>query len=675
MRRICAILACFAGLALFVPVVPGEEPAGEWIELFDGKTLNGWIKPFDWGEAWVEDGEIRLRGDKKFFLVYDRVFRDFELEVEVNVPVGGNSGIQFRSHFRHNKLWGYQAEVDTSPRRWAGGLYDEGRRGWLVPLKDQPEKQAAFKNGQWNHYRIKAVGAPYPDLGQRCANGRFRGHGREEPRSVRLCGSSAPRRARVDLPFPEHSNPDHRRRDGSGGRTIMSQGFSDRARCTAVAAVVWTALAMPMMAGVAPPERPNIVWLISDDQRWDDYSFMGHPWIQTPNLDRLASQSLVFERGYVPTSLCRPSLASMITGLYPHQHGVTGNDPAENRRDPAARQRIVDRFLQNPRLPAILREHGYFSFQAGKWWEGHYSNGGFTHGMTHGDVTRGGRHGDVGLTIGRQTMQPVYDFIDMAVAEGKPFFLWFAPMMPHLPHNPPDRLLEKYRRQGHPLPVARYYAMCEWWDEKCGELLAYLEGKNLTENTIVFYVCDNGWVQRQDGPGGPFGGPRGKRSAYDGGIRTPIMIRWPGKVQPRRDKESLATSLDLVPTVLAALEITAPRDFPGINLLDPGAVESRSAVFGEIYLHDIVDLRDPTQSLLHRWVLTRDWKYIWPTSLATGEFGPTGRMLSRIRLDPEEKINVAHLYPEQVTRCEEQIVAEWGRTGEGSDRDAHAVAR
>ena len=74
------------------------------------------------------------------------------------VPVGGNSGIQFRSHYRRNRLWGYQAEVDTSDRQWAGGFYEEGRRGWLVPLKGNAEAQAAFKNGQWNKYFIKAVG-------------------------------------------------------------------------------------------------------------------------------------------------------------------------------------------------------------------------------------------------------------------------------------------------------------------------------------------------------------------------------------------------------------------------------------------------------------------------------------------------------------------------------------
>ena len=72
---------------------------------------------------------------------------------------------------------------------------------------------------------------------------------------------------------------------------------------------------------------PNVVMIISDDQAWTDFGFMGHAEVQTPHLDALASRSMVFERGYVPSSLCRPSLATMITGLYPHEHGITGNDP------------------------------------------------------------------------------------------------------------------------------------------------------------------------------------------------------------------------------------------------------------------------------------------------------------------------------------------------------------
>src|SRR5947208_11721528 len=78
---------------------------------------------------------------------------------------------------------------------------------------------------------------------------------------------------------------------------------------------------------LAAEPKPNIVMIIGDDQAWTDYGFMGHKVIRTPNLDKLAAESLVFPQGYVPSSLCRPSLASMVTGLYPHQHGITSNDP------------------------------------------------------------------------------------------------------------------------------------------------------------------------------------------------------------------------------------------------------------------------------------------------------------------------------------------------------------
>ena len=182
--------------------------------------------------------------------------------------------------------------------------------------------------------------------------------------------------------------------------------------------------------------------IISDDHAWTDYSFMGHPSIRTPNLDRLASQSLVFPRGYVPASLCCPSLASIITGLYPHQHRVTSNDPpipqgmerGQFQKSEAFREgrELMNRHLEAvPTLPRLLKEKGYLSLQTGKWWQGDFSRGGFTHGMT-----KGNRHGDDGLDIGRKTMQPIYDFVGNARKDGKPFFVWYAPMPPHSPHPP-----------------------------------------------------------------------------------------------------------------------------------------------------------------------------------------------------------------------------------------------
>ncbi|HEX6068447.1 MAG TPA: sulfatase-like hydrolase/transferase, partial [Longimicrobiaceae bacterium] len=287
---------------------------------------------------------------------------------------------------------------------------------------------------------------------------------------------------------------------------------------------------------------PNIVMIVSDDHSWTDYGFMGHPEVRTPNLDRLARESFVYTRGYSTTALCRPSLATMITGLYPHEHGITGNDPPGGRPtmlDPAARAAMEAVFRRTETLPELLRRRNYVSLQTGKWWEGDPREHGFTAAMTHGDPTRGGRHGDEGLKIGREGMKPIFDFI--ASAGERPFFVWYAPLLPHTPHNPPQRLRDRYQAPGRAPEVASYYAMVEWLDETVGELLTHLDDNGLRENTVVLYVADNGWVQATGG--GSIFETRSKMSPYDAGTRTPIMIRWPGRVEPGRDDESLASTL------------------------------------------------------------------------------------------------------------------------------------
>ncbi len=112
---------------------------------------------------------------------------------------------------------------------------------------------------------------------------------------------------------------------------------------------------------------------------------MGHADIQTPNLDKLAARSLVFERGYVASPLCRPSLASMITGLYPFQHGITGNDVEGGSERAALDRPLRERFHKQSSFVQLLTKNGYLTHQSGKWWEGSFEDGGFTEGMTHGD--------------------------------------------------------------------------------------------------------------------------------------------------------------------------------------------------------------------------------------------------------------------------------------------------
>lgn len=403
-------------------------------------------------------------------------------------------------------------------------------------------------------------------------------------------------------------------------------------------------------------ERPNVVMIISDDQAWGDYSFMGHEQIETPHLDRLAEQSLTFTRGYVPNSLCRPSLATIVSGLYPHQHRISGNDPKgpKGASDYVKRRYELQKHIKRiPTLAKILGKEGYLSHQSGKWWEGSYQLGGFTHGMTHGDFTRGGRHGDEGLQIGRNGMQPVFDFMGMAKEQQKPFFVYYAPFLPHTPHNPPARLLNKYKEKTPHLPIAKYWAMCEWFDETCGELLTYLDKQELAENTIVVYVTDNGWINEQKSSRYA---PRSKRSPNEGGIRTPIMVRWPGKVAPKLDEKNLASSIDLVPTILAAMDLPTTEEMEGINLLDADAVSKRSAIFGEIFAHDIEDIDEPAESLRYRWVIDGPWKLIVPNPATESQ---AKVQLYQLLQDPHEKQELSTKHPEIVDRLSQQINGWW----------------
>ena len=423
-----------------------------------------------------------------------------------------------------------------------------------------------------------------------------------------------------------------------------------------------------MQGRIAQAAPPNVVLILSDDQAWTDYGFMGHEHIQTPHLDQLARESLTFTRGYVPDSLCRPSLTTIITGRYPHQHGIVGNDPPPPAdlvdapkgkvfRDPrylAIRNRYIEHIDDEQTLPDLLADYaGYLSHQSGKWWEGNFSRGGFTHGMTHGDRTRGGRHGDLGLNIGREGLKPVFDFMDMARKEEKPFFVWYAPFMPHTPHTPPERLLNKYKDKTPHLAVAKYWAMCEWFDETCGELMGYLDEHQLAENTIVVYVCDNGWINREDVSAYA---PKSKRSQYDGGTRTPIMVRWKGHITPRMDTTHLASSIDLVPTVLAAAGAAVPESLPGINLCDEAAVAKRKAIFGEILEHDIQDMDDPVASLRFRWVIDGTWKLIVPHP---GREPNAPVELYDLASDPAEEHNLANQQPERVSDLRKEIDAWW----------------
>ncbi|MDQ8188666.1 sulfatase family protein [Roseibacillus persicicus] len=422
-------------------------------------------------------------------------------------------------------------------------------------------------------------------------------------------------------------------------------------------------LSFSLLASAA--EKPNILFLLSDDQAWGDYSFMGHPHIETPHLDKLASQSLTFKRGYTPVPLCRPSLASILTGLHPHQHQVTGNDvalpqeagnPQLGRKDPRYAEQFTEVTAQwgtHPNWIRSLKESGYRSLQTGKWWEGRpVEEGDFTQGMTFGTPDKGGRHGDAGLDIGRKGIQPIKDFVQ--ASGDQPWFVWYGVFLPHTPHNPPQELLDKYLKKTDNPNIAAYWACCEWLDQTIGELMSFLEESGELENTLIIYTCDNGWIQDPERLN-RFN-PRSKQTVYEGGIRTPILFSWKDRIQPRIDDINLASNLDIWPTAAALCDTPLPEGLTGIDLTKFAEVENRTAIYGADYSHDMVELGSPEKSLEFRYIIDGDWKLIQPHAPRSPEAQPE---LYNLKNDPHEKENLVARQPDRAKALLTKLNAWW----------------
>jgi len=435
----------------------------------------------------------------------------------------------------------------------------------------------------------------------------------------------------------------------------------------------WTVLVIAMMAVLSghAADRPNIVYLISDDQTWSDYGFMGNASVHTPNLDRLASRSARFPNGYLTTSVCRPSLVTLMTGLYPHQHlvhfnhGPPGN-AAFNRIATAkayveTRSAEFELIQRVPTLPRLLAKDGYRCLQTGKFWEGHWRNGGFTEGMTTftgppatqsygggrklpgGEIVAHG-NGDHGLAIGRETMEPIETFILECEAQETPWLVWYAPYLPHQPHDSPERYYEiAKQRPGvdpHELP---YYAAIAQFDETVGRLIDFVEKNSDPANTIFVFVADNGWspskTPEKSRPEEFAHTKTSKRAPFDEGVRSPILIRWDGKITPASHPE-LVSGIDLVPTLLKAAGLPeAARDgMPGVDLL--GDLDPGRAVFGEIYPGDAKSLGHPEREVAYRWVRKGDYKLIVPHGAKPWGGYLQAEALYRVSEDPSEKRNL-----------------------------------
>ena len=382
--------------------------------------------------------------------------------------------------------------------------------------------------------------------------------------------------------------------------------------------------------------KPNVILIIGDDHGYPYFGFMGSEIVKTPHMDTLASSGVLFTNGYVPDNHCRPALQSLVTGILPYNYNQKRDSLKQEKKSEdfylKMNAKSKDDWESNfdyhalqyfQTMPKELSKLGYKSFQSGKWWEYHYKYGGFTHGMTSGWVreNRDGRNwfqqfmGGEGTDIGRVTNEPVFDFIKEN--KSNPFFIWYAPQLPHYPFDAPNKYRELYLGKGYSKSAVEYYANCTWFDDSVGELFKFLKDHDLYDNTLFVYVNDNGWEQepKQEFFDDPMrshnGGDKGKLSIFDQSFRTPIIFSWKNKISPDTKVNSLIHSTDIPATILNFAGANKSKMNHGLSYKDviEGKVqEHRNIIIGNS--NKIRDDQDPMgRDVEAYWGRDKNWFY------------------------------------------------------------------
>ena len=311
-------------------------------------------------------------------------------------------------------------------------------------------------------------------------------------------------------------------------------------------------------------KSPNVLLILADDHGYGDISAHNGPSIQTPSIDRIATEGMRFTRFYANSSVCSPSRASLMTGRYPDRVGVPGvirTHPEDSwgyfRQDAVT-------------LPSVLKQKDYHTALIGKWHlglepENHPCRRGFDrfHGFL-GDMMDDYythlRHDINYMRHGFDTIDPQehatdlftewsVDFIRTQAQSSQPFFLYLAYNAPHTPIQPPDDWVERVREREPDISPqrAKYIALVEHMDAGIGRVLDTLVETDQLSNTLVIYTSDNGGSMDVGAHNGPLRGQKGEM--YEGGIRVPACAMWPGHVPEGHVTDQVALLMDLFPTV------------------------------------------------------------------------------------------------------------------------------
>ncbi|PHN02684.1 aryl-sulfate sulfohydrolase [Flavilitoribacter nigricans DSM 23189 = NBRC 102662] len=329
---------------------------------------------------------------------------------------------------------------------------------------------------------------------------------------------------------------------------------------------------------------PNIILVVVDDLGWRDVGFMGSTYYETPHLDSLSQRSLVFTNGYAGAANCAPSRACLLSGQNTPRHGIYTVSPSDRGNKKTRKliptpntKTLADSVLT---LAEVLQSNGYATCSIGKW---HVGDDPTTQGF---DINVGGTHaghpktyfspyqnpnlkdGPEGEYLTERLSSEAVHFIRNHREE--PFFLYLPYFTIHTPLQGKPGLVDKYegkKMSGGQGRNPHYAAMIETMDSGIGFIMRTLKSLQLEENTIIIFTSDNGgisYLSRQS----PL--RAGKGSYYEGGIRVPFMVTWPGRVEGGRKSDAPVTLMDVYPTVLDLLDLEKPADklLDGISLKD-----------------------------------------------------------------------------------------------------------
>ncbi|MBD3672925.1 MAG: sulfatase-like hydrolase/transferase [Planctomycetaceae bacterium] len=439
---------------------------------------------------------------------------------------------------------------------------------------------------------------------------------------------------------------------------------------------IWALLFSWMFAGLvtADESSPNIVFIFADDWGWGDLGCHGHPYLKTPNLDRLAQEGTEYYQFTVASGVCSPSRAAVITGHFPARHSIHGHFATVESHQQRGMPDWLDPEIVL--LPRLLKSAGYATAHYGKW---HLTN------IMVPDAPRPDRYGydKYGVFNCSGEQMPVHDdvensiaFIEQSVKSKTPFFLNLWIHEPHTPHYPKKKYLQQFAHLENEADRI-YAAVLAHADARIGQLLETLEELNVTGDTLVIFSSDNGpeytgppsrrmTDDRSTGPGfgtfasvGTTGGHRGqKRSLLQGGVGVPFIVRWPEKVAAGKiDDVTPITAVDLLPTFCEAAGVSLPADYHPDGVSQLSVWQGKTTPNGERKPPILWDWRFASPRRPHwpeKAVRSGDWK------LVVGRNGnPTE--LFRFPEDRLEQHDLSERHPEVVTNLK-RMFSEWQAT-------------